>query len=33
MSMSLTITNLVKKFGGLTATNDLSFEIEAGQSV
>ncbi|HAD28174.1 MAG TPA: ABC transporter ATP-binding protein [Rhodobacteraceae bacterium] len=33
MSMSLTVTNLVKKFGGLTATNDLSFEIEAGQSV
>lgn len=33
MSMSLTITNLVKKFGGLTATNDLSFKIESGQSV
>ena len=33
MSMSLTLSNLVKKFGGLTATNDLSFTIEAGQSV
>ena len=33
MSMSLTIANLVKKFGGLTATNDLSFKIEPGQSV
>lgn len=33
MSMPLKITNLVKKFGGLTATNDLSFTIEAGQSV
>lgn len=33
MSMSLTIANLVKKFGGLTATNDLSFTIEPGQSV
>lgn len=27
------IRNLVKKFGGLTATNDLSFNIEDGQSV
>ncbi len=33
MSASLKITNLVKKFGGLTATNDLSFTVEAGQSV
>lgn len=33
MSMSLTITNLVKKFGGLMGTNDLSFTIEPGQSV
>lgn len=33
MSASLQITNLVKKFGGLTATNDLSFTVEPGQSV
>jgi branched-chain amino acid transport system ATP-binding protein len=33
MSASLKITNLVKKFGGLTATNDLSFTVEPGQSV
>ncbi|MDB9856851.1 ATP-binding cassette domain-containing protein [Amylibacter sp.] len=33
MSASLKITNLVKKFGGLTATNDLSFTVESGQSV
>ncbi|MEJ6710478.1 MAG: ATP-binding cassette domain-containing protein [Amylibacter sp.] len=33
MSVSLKITNLVKKFGGLTATNDLSFTVESGQSV
>lgn len=33
MSASLTITNLVKKFGGLVATNDLSFHIDAGESV
>ena len=30
---ALSITNLVKKFGGLTATNDLSFDIAPGESV
>lgn len=29
----LEITNLVKRFGGLTATNDLSFVVEKGKSV
>ena len=33
MSAALSITNLVKKFGGLTATNDLSFDIAPGESV
>ena len=33
MTERLQITNLVKKFGGLTATNDLTFTIEPGQSV
>lgn len=33
MSHPLEITNLVKRFGGLTATNDVSFHIEQGQSV
>lgn len=33
MTHPLTIENLVKKFGGLTATNDLSFNLEDGQSV
>ncbi len=33
MSAKLEIRNLVKKFGGLTATNDVSFTIEPGQSV
>lgn len=33
MSTALELTNLVKRFGGLTATNDLSFVIEEGESV
>lgn len=33
MSATLQVKNLVKKFGGLIATNDLSFNIEPGQSV
>lgn len=30
---ALKITNLVKRFGGLTATDDLSFAVEEGESV
>ena len=30
---ALLISNLVKRFGGLAATNDLSFEVTEGQSV
>lgn len=33
MNHPLEITNLVKKFGGLTATNDLSFIVKQGESV
>lgn len=33
MSTPLEITNLVKKFGGLTATNDVSFNVDQGESV
>lgn len=33
MKHPLVITNLVKRFGGLVATDDLSFQIEKGQSV
>lgn len=33
MTAALEITNLVKMFGGLTATNDLSFALEPGESV
>ncbi len=33
MTHPLVIKNLVKRFGGLTATDDLSFHIEEGQSV
>ncbi len=33
MSTSLTVTGLVKRFGGLLATDDLSFKIESGESV
>lgn len=33
MTAALEITNLVKMFGGLTATNDLSFVLEPGESV
>lgn len=33
MSHPLEIQNLVKKFGGLTATNNLSFVVEEGRSV
>lgn len=33
MTARLTVQNLVKRFGGLTATNDLSFTVEPGQSL
>ncbi len=33
MTQALTLKNLVKRFGGLTATNDLSFAVEDGESV
>lgn len=33
MKPTIEITNLVKRFGGITATNDLSFQIGEGQSV
>lgn len=33
MSHPIEITNLVKKFGGLVATDDLTFHVEQGQSV
>lgn len=33
MSRPLEITNLVKRFGGLTATDNLSFALEDGQSL
>ena len=33
MSHPLQIRNLVKRFGGLIATNDVTFDIEQGQSV
>lgn len=33
MSAKLEIRNLVKRFGGLTATNDLSFDVSPGESV
>ena len=33
MTPALKIENLVKRFGGLTATNDMSFEVAEGQSV
>lgn len=33
MSNALEIRNLVKRFGGLTATNDMSFDVGDGQSV
>lgn len=33
MTKALEITNLVKRFGGITATDDLSFGIEQGESV
>ncbi len=31
MTAVLEVTNLVKTFGGLTATNDLSFALEPGR--
>ncbi len=33
MTHPLEVRNLVKRFGGLTATNDLSFTVEQGKSV
>ncbi len=33
MSAKLEIRNLVKRFGGLVATNDVSFTVEPGQSI
>lgn len=33
MTLALEIRNLVKKFGGLTATNDLSFDLNEGESL
>lgn len=33
MTAALEITNLVKSFGGLKATNDVTFTVEEGQSV
>jgi len=33
MSARLVVRNLVKRFGGLTATNDVSFVVEPGSSV
>ena len=33
MSAGLSISNLVKRFGGLTATNDVSLDVAAGESV
>ncbi|MCY3997427.1 MAG: ATP-binding cassette domain-containing protein [Rhodobacter sp.] len=33
MSVSLAVTGLVKRFGGLLATDDLSFRIDPGESV
>lgn len=33
MTAALEIVNLVKTFGGLTATNDLSFSLQAGEAV
>lgn len=33
MTAALEVRNLVKTFGGLTATNDLSFALELGESV
>ena len=33
MSARISVTNLVKRFGGLTATDDLSFVVEPGESV
>ena len=32
MTKPLSIKNLVKKFGGLTATDDISFDLNEGQS-
>ncbi|MGI9491920.1 MAG: ATP-binding cassette domain-containing protein, partial [Geminicoccaceae bacterium] len=33
MARLLEVDNLVKRFGGLTATDDLSFHVEEGESL
>lgn len=33
MTKALEISNLVKRFGGLTATNDLTFDLASGESL
>lgn len=33
MTVALQVQNLVKRFGGLTATNDLSFDLAEGESL
>ena len=31
--MTLSLKNVVKRFGGLVATNDMSFDVQPGQSL
>ncbi len=33
MTAALEVRNLVKRFGGLVATNDLSFDLAEGESL
>jgi len=33
MSEMITVTNVTKRFGGLTAVDDLSFQVQAGEAV